>query len=63
MLPHESATDDDARDRHPGNAAAPARKRRRPLTAAQEALFFGVTFTVAVVLQLAVILKVANVAW
>jgi hypothetical protein len=61
-MPHESA-DAAVRDGHPDSGAQPARKRRRPLTAAQEALFFGVTFTVAVVLQLAVILKVANVAW
>lgn len=42
-------------------AAASARKRQRPLTAGQEALFFGVTFAVAVALQLVVVLKVADI--
>lgn len=38
-----------------------ARKRQRPLSAGQEALFFGVTFAIAVGLQLVVVLKVADV--
>lgn len=42
-------------------AALPARKRQRPLTAGQEALFFGVAFAVAVALQLVVVLKVADI--
>jgi len=46
------------------HTTAPARKRRRPLTAGQEALFFGVAFAVAVGLQLVVVLKMADViAW
>jgi hypothetical protein len=52
----------------PGNRSAdsglPAMKRSRPLSSGQEALFFGVTFAIAVVLQLAVILKAADIiAW
>lgn len=43
------------------SAATPARKRQRPLTAGQEALFFGVTFAIAVALQVVVVLKVADV--
>jgi hypothetical protein len=50
-----------ARGRPDQKTEAAAPKRKRPLSAAQEALFFGITFTLAVVLQLAVILKVANV--
>ncbi|HUL10392.1 MAG TPA: hypothetical protein VLV76_28955 [Candidatus Acidoferrum sp.] len=51
-------------DRQSEAIAQSAAKRARPLTAGQEALFFGVTFAIAVVFQLAVILKVANViAW
>ena len=51
-------------DRQSEAVAQSAAKRARPLTAGQEALFFGVTFAIAVVFQLAVILKVANViAW
>jgi hypothetical protein len=53
-----------AADRSSENAPQSSRKRGRPLTTGQEALFFGITFAVAVVFQLAVILKVANViAW
>jgi hypothetical protein len=53
-----------AADRQSETASRSARKRGRPLTSGQEALFFGITFAVAVVFQLAVILKVANViAW
>ncbi|MGE0120237.1 MAG: hypothetical protein AB7S71_22480 [Dongiaceae bacterium] len=48
-------------DGHAETANRPAPKRPRPLTAAQEALFFGIAFTLAVVLQLGVILKVANI--
>jgi len=45
-----------------GDAHLP--KRSRPLSALQEAMFFGVTFTVALGLQLLVILKVSNIiAW
>ena len=43
------------------SSAMPARKRQRPLSAGQEALFFGVTFAIAVALQLLVVLKVADV--
>jgi len=51
-------------DRQSEAASRSSRKRTRPLTSGQEALFFGVTFAVAVVFQLTVILKVANViAW
>jgi hypothetical protein len=64
MSPADSSTAAVAADRHSEDASQPARKRTRPLTSAQEALFFGITFAVAVVFQLAVILKVANViAW
>ena len=51
-------------EHHGENALQSAPKRARPMTSGQEAVFFGVTFAVAVVFQLAVILKVANViAW
>ena len=64
MSPADSSTAAVAADRHSQAAIPSARKRTRPLTTGQEALFFGVTFAVAVVFQLAVILKVANViAW
>jgi hypothetical protein len=64
MSPADSSTAAVAADRHSETAIPSARKRTRPLTTGQEALFFGVTFAVAVVFQLAVILKVANViAW
>jgi hypothetical protein len=64
MSPSDSSTAAVAADRHSENTIPSARKRARPLTTGQEALFFGVTFAVAVVFQLAVILKVANViAW
>lgn len=64
MSPSESSTAAVATDRHSENASQSVRKRARPLTSGQEALFFGITFAVAVVFQLAVILKVANViAW
>jgi len=60
----DSSTDADASERHSENADPSARKRGRPLTSGQEALFFGITFAVAFGFQLAVILKVANViAW
>jgi hypothetical protein len=61
MSLHETISDAVARGRHDQKTEASAPKRKRPLTATQEALFFGITFTLAVVLQLAVILKVANV--
>jgi len=61
MSPSDSSI---AADRQSENASPSARKRGRPMTTGQEALFFGITFAVAVVFQLAVILKVANViAW
>jgi hypothetical protein len=60
MSLHETMPDA-ARGPHVEKAATPAPKRRRPLTTGQEVLFFGITFAVAVVLQLLVILKVANV--
>ena len=64
MSPSDSSTAAVAADNHIENASQSARKRARPMTSGQEALFFGVTFAVAVVFQLAVILKVANViAW
>jgi hypothetical protein len=64
MSSSESSTAAVAVDRRSETANQSARKPARPLTSGQEALFFGVTFTVAVVFQLAVILKVANViAW
>ena len=64
MSPADSSTAAVAADRHSETAIPSARKRTRPLTTGQEALFFGVTFAVAVVFQLAVILKVANgIAW
>jgi len=40
-----------------GPRKARAVSRSRPLTARQELVFFGVTFTVALVLQLFVVLK------
>lgn len=61
MSLHETLPDAVARGRHEQKTEASAPKRKRPLTAAQEALFFGIAFTLAVVLQLAVILKIANV--
>ncbi len=62
MSPAESSPV--AGDRHSEDAGQSARKRARPLTSGQEAVFFGITFAVAVAFQLAVILKVANViAW
>jgi hypothetical protein len=61
MSLHETMPDAASRGRRDQKAEAAAPKRKRPLTAAQEAVFFGVTFALAVVLQLAVILKVANV--
>ncbi|MCI0684681.1 MAG: hypothetical protein L0Y71_21500 [Gemmataceae bacterium] len=61
MSLHETLPDAVARGRHDQKTEASAPKRKRPLTGAQEALFFGITFALAVVLQLAVILKVANV--
>jgi hypothetical protein len=63
MSPSDSSTAAVA-DHNSETASQSARKRARPLTAGQEALFFGITFAVAVVFQLAVILKFANViAW
>ncbi len=61
MSLHETLPDAVARGGHDQKTEASAPKRKRPLTGVQEALFFGITFTLAVVLQLAVILKVANV--
>jgi hypothetical protein len=64
MLRPDSSTDVVANDGHSENASPSARKRGRPLTSGQEAVFFGITFAVAFGFQLAVILKVANViAW
>ena len=64
MSPSDSSIAAVADDRHSETISKSARKPARPLTTGQEALFFGVTFAVAVVFQLAVILKVANViAW
>lgn len=64
MSPADSSTAAVVAERHSEIASQSARKRARPLTSGQEALFFGITFAVAVVFQLAVILKVANViAW
>ncbi len=37
------------------------KKSSRPMTRAQEIVFFGVSFAIAVALQLAVILKIAAV--
>lgn len=63
MSPSESSTAVVA-DSQNETVSPSARKRARPLTTGQEAVFFGITFAVAVVFQLAVILKVANViAW
>jgi hypothetical protein len=61
MSLRETIPDAVTRGSHDQKTNASAPKRKRPLTATQEALFFGITFTLAVVLQLAVILKVANV--
>jgi hypothetical protein len=64
MSPADSSAATVAADHHGENAIQSAPKRARPMTSGQEAVFFGVTFAVAVVFQLAVILKVANViAW
>jgi hypothetical protein len=64
MSPADSSTTAVADDSHSEITSQVAHKRTRPLTSGQEALFFGITFAVAVVFQLAVILKVANViAW
>ena len=64
MSPSDSSSADVDADRDSENASKSARKRARPLTSGQEALFFGITFAVAVGFQLAVILKVADViAW
>jgi len=61
MSLHEISPDTLARS-HQDSKATPAQKRgKRPLTGLQEALFFGVTFALAVLLQLAVILKFANI--
>jgi hypothetical protein len=45
------------------NSAQPARDKRskRPLTFAQEAVFFGVAIAIAVVLQAVVLLKFGGV--
>jgi len=64
MSPADSSTAAVVADHHSATAEQSTRKRTKPLTSGQEALFFGITFAVAVVFQLAVILKVANViAW
>jgi hypothetical protein len=60
----DSSTDIDASERASENAGRSGRKRGRPLTGGQEAVFFAITFAVAFGFQLAVILKVADViAW
>jgi len=62
MLP--SNTSSTAADRRREKAGKSARRPGRPLTSGQEAVFFGITFAVAVIFQLAVVLKVADViAW
>jgi len=61
MSQHESSLRVVENGPHSDDAARPDRKRARPLTAGQEALFFGVTFAIAVVFQLAVLLRIANV--
>jgi hypothetical protein len=64
MSPADSSTAVVAADSNSETASQATRKRARPMTSGQEAVFFGITFAVAVVFQLAVILKVANViAW
>ena len=61
MSPSNSSSPADRRGENTGKSA---RKPARPLTSGQEALFFGITFAVAVMFQLAVVLKVADViAW
>ncbi len=60
----DSSTDNDASERGSEDASRSGRKRGRPLTSGQEAVFFAITFAVAFGFQLAVILKVADViAW
>jgi hypothetical protein len=61
MSLHETMPDAVARGPRHQKTEAAAPKRKRPLTATQEAVFFGIAFALAVVLQLAVILKVANI--
>jgi len=64
MLRPDSSTDAAADDRHGESDSPSARRRGRPLTSGQEALFFGITFAVAFGFQLAVILKVTDIiAW
>lgn len=59
-----AAREENAADRHGETAGKSARKRTRPLTSGQEALFFGIAFVVAAAFTLAVILKAAKViAW
>ena len=49
MSPADSSTAAVAADRLSETASPSARKRARPLTSGQEALFFGITFAVVVV--------------
>jgi hypothetical protein len=64
MATPQSSSGADAGSNRPDDAEAQPSKRSRPLSALQEAAFFGVTFAVALALQLAVILKVSNIiAW
>jgi hypothetical protein len=59
-----SSSGADAGSTQTDDAGARTGKRSRPLSALQEAAFFGITFAVALALQLAVILKVSNIiAW
>ena len=64
MAAPQSSPGADAGSNRPDADATQPSKRSRPLSALQEAAFFGVTFAVALALQLAVILKVSNIiAW
>jgi hypothetical protein len=50
-----------ARSERAKESALRNRKRSRPMTAGQELLFFGISFAIAVVLQLVVLLNYADV--
>jgi hypothetical protein len=51
-------------DARRAKAALRGRKPSRPMTAGQELLFFGISFTIALLLQLVVLLNFADViAW
>ena len=64
MATPQSSPGADAGSNQQDDGATQPSKRSRPLSALQEAAFFGVTFAVALALQLAVILKVSNIiAW